>query len=148
MIGRYRKRPVVIEAVQFTGHNDAEVLDFVNLNGGEALDPESDRPTIIIRTLEGDMTAEARDWIIRGVKGEFYSCKPHIFELTYEEADEERYRVPVSGVWLRKIGHVVQVLVEVQDGWLLVIEEDERGNYSHVVETSGIRSAKIDESLI
>jgi hypothetical protein len=79
---RFRKKPVEIEAIQFTGRNDEEVLAFV---GENAFDPNSDRPTIVIRTLEGDMTAEVGDWVIRGVQGEFYPCKPDIFAATYEE---------------------------------------------------------------
>jgi hypothetical protein len=82
---KYRKKPVVISALQFTGHNDSEVLAFVRA-GGDARDPEDNRPTIVIETLEGDMTAEVGDWIIRGVAGEFYPCKPDIFEATYEPA--------------------------------------------------------------
>jgi hypothetical protein len=81
-VPKFRKKPVVIEAVQFTGRNDEEVLAFV---GENAFDPNSDRPTIVICTLEGDMTTEVGDWVIRGVKGEHYPCKPDIFEATYEE---------------------------------------------------------------
>jgi hypothetical protein len=81
----YRKKPVVIDAVQFTGHNDDEILSFCPT----ARDPEAERPTIEITTLEGVMTAEAGDWIIKGVVGEFYPCKPDIFEATYEAVEEE-----------------------------------------------------------
>jgi len=79
---RYRKRPVVIDAIQFDGTNHDAVADFcapqpVKVGGNF---------TLIIPTLEGEMTASARDWIIKGVKGEFYPCKPDIFEATYEPA--------------------------------------------------------------
>ena len=82
MIGRYRKRPVVIEAVQFTGRNDAEVMAFCPT----ARDPADRKPNLIIPTLEGEMLVSVGDWVIKGVQGEFYPCKPDIFEATYEPA--------------------------------------------------------------
>lgn len=83
---RYRKRPVVIEAVQFTGHNDSEIARFV---GDDGHDPIDTKPSWIIHTLEGSMEANVSDWIIRGVKGEHYPCKPDIFERTHERVDDE-----------------------------------------------------------
>ena len=77
---QYRKKPVVIEAVQFKGdENLEECLSFLKgqLAGG-------DNSEIIISTLEGDMRCSLNDYIIKGVKGEFYPCKPDIFEATYE----------------------------------------------------------------
>lgn len=78
---QYRKKPVIIEAVLFTGLNHDEIADFcapkpVKVGGGY---------TLIIPTLEGEMTASKGDFIIRGVKGEFYPCKPDIFEETYDK---------------------------------------------------------------
>lgn len=81
MIKKYRKKPVVISAVLFSGLNHDEVADFVG--GGVEVGGSS---TLIIPTLEGKMTASQGDYVIRGVKGEFYPCKPDIFEATYEEA--------------------------------------------------------------
>lgn len=76
---KFRKKPVVIEAKQFFGDpNLQECLDWIGGNCG------GDDTRIVIQTLEGDMTASKGDWIIRGVKGEFYPCKPDIFEATYE----------------------------------------------------------------
>lgn len=83
-MSRFRKKPVVVEAVQFTGKNDAEIKAFV---GNDGFDPEDTRPSWRIRTLEGVMRADVGDWIIRGVKGEFYPCKPDIFEATYEPVE-------------------------------------------------------------
>jgi hypothetical protein len=90
---KYRKKPVVIEAIQLTD-NWREVCDWVNAHT-ERVDPY--RPTaylpsgpdvdILIVTLEGDMRAVPGDYIIRGVQGEFYPCKPDIFAQTYERAD-------------------------------------------------------------
>lgn len=79
---RFRKKPVMVEAVMFTGNNCLEIIRFM---GGPADNLElhnTDCP--VIHTMEGDMTATAGDWVIKGVKGEFYPCKPDIFELTYE----------------------------------------------------------------
>ena len=79
---KFRKKPVVIEAVQFN-HNFDEIERFV---GGDA---EARGGKLLIATLEGPMWADHLDWIIQGVKGEFYPCKPDIFELTYEKVDDE-----------------------------------------------------------
>ena len=84
-MAKFRKKPVVIEAVQWTGRNDEEIALFcpvAELNVG----PQVCQPECFIRTLEGTMIADHGDWIIRGVKGEFYPCKPDIFDATYESA--------------------------------------------------------------
>jgi hypothetical protein len=85
-MGHYRKKPVVIEAIQWTGDMlDAEkVMEF--FEGAEAM-PGFQGNAIHIYTLEGIMTASPDDWIIKGVKGEFYPCKPDIFEATYEAVE-------------------------------------------------------------
>lgn len=80
---KFRKKPVIIEAIQFTG-NDKECIEFCPT----AIDPETDKPCLIIPTMEGDMTCSIGDWIIRGVKGEYYPCKPDIFEKTYEPVED------------------------------------------------------------
>jgi len=86
----FRKKPVVIEAVRFDGENRREVLSFiypmlseVGLEGAEVA-----RLPVVIGTLEGDMTVSPGDWVIRGVQGEFYPCKPDIFVKTYEPTEE------------------------------------------------------------
>jgi len=81
-VGRYTKRPVTIEAAQVTPQN---MLRLAKWCGGQA------RTTgrIIITTLEGEMEAQRGDWIIKGVQGEFYPCKPDIFDATYREADDD-----------------------------------------------------------
>lgn len=89
-MSRYRKKPVVVEAVQFTGRNFFEIAAFLG-HGPEVLDnlelKSTDYP--VIDTLEGAMTARPGDWIIKGVKGEFYPCKPDIFAATYEPAEDQ-----------------------------------------------------------
>jgi hypothetical protein len=79
-MGMYRKKPVVIEAVQVLGFNHDDVMAFCP---GIIADGCT---KYLIQTLEGNMLAQRGDWIIKGVKGEFYPCKPDIFEATYEEA--------------------------------------------------------------
>jgi hypothetical protein len=79
---KFRKKPVVIEAVQWLG--TGESMDAIRDldTGTRAVDFTSDN--VFISTLEGQMTASIGDWIIKGVKGELYPCKPDIFEATYE----------------------------------------------------------------
>ena len=76
---KFRKKPVVIEAIQYTGDNKHEMRDFISGNIDE-------RQGLSIETLEGWLHASPGDWIIKGVNGEFYPCKPDIFEKTYEPA--------------------------------------------------------------
>ena len=82
MIKKYRKKPVVIEAIQWVGNNLSEIDNFI---GRTVYNKET---TLVIHTLEGDMEASIGDYIIKGVNGEFYPCKPDIFDKTYEEATE------------------------------------------------------------
>lgn len=75
---KYRKKPVTIEARQYT-RNGLEAERVAAWSGGQQTDEG-----LIIHTLEGDHLANYGDYIIQGVKGEFYPCKPDIFEMTYE----------------------------------------------------------------
>ncbi len=84
MIKKYRKKPVVVDAVQWDGANFKEILDFIGgVDERGRIDIHQD--SIFIKTLEGDMQAKPKDFIIKGVNGEFYPCKPDIFYETYEE---------------------------------------------------------------
>jgi hypothetical protein len=90
---RYRKKPVEVEALQYCDCIPEAVIDW---SGARFVDVRTDvrdpddpnkflRETVLaIRTLEGDMIVSPGDWVIRGVKGEFYPCKPDIFAATYE----------------------------------------------------------------
>jgi hypothetical protein len=93
---KYRKKPVVIEAMQFTGvppdaTNATPIIDWILAGDGTArlhiLD--DDGAQIAIDTLEGTMRADVGDWVIRGLQGEFYPCKPYIFKATYESVEGE-----------------------------------------------------------
>ena len=96
-MNQYRKKPVVIEAIQWIGNNLSEVLSFTGKHpkwdewfkdwvSYEAF-VKADGDKFKIMTPEGDMRARVGDWIIKGVKGELYPCKPDIFAATYEPAD-------------------------------------------------------------
>ena len=82
MARAYRKKPVVVETVQWTGENHAEMCEFIDPEVFEIKPKEG----LIIHTLEGDHHASPGDYIIKGVNGEFYPCKPDIFAKTYEPA--------------------------------------------------------------
>lgn len=86
-VAEYRKKPVVISAMLWEG-NQKEAFAF--MPGPMYLtefDPDVPIPGLIIKTLEGEMTANAGDYIIKGVAGEFYPCKPDIFAATYEKVN-------------------------------------------------------------
>ncbi len=89
-MAKYRKKPVVVEAQQFT--DDAAGILLALWCGGKyfsgATSDTRFSPVIYIETLEGLMEARLGDWIIKGVQGEFYPCKPDIFEATYELVEE------------------------------------------------------------
>lgn len=89
---KFRKKPVVIEAFQWWGSErqteDPEWI-VIAIKRGDVIFPHEGTPDVqmAIKTLEGIITASQGDWIIKGVKGELYPCKPDIFELTYEPAE-------------------------------------------------------------
>lgn len=86
---KFRKKPVVIEAEQWSGAKQTgfEGLIIRKLPRSEHNDSDKDA-TFFIKTLEGNHVLTKGDWIIKGVKGEFYPCKPEIFEMTYELVEE------------------------------------------------------------
>jgi hypothetical protein len=84
----YRKKPVVIEARHLIRGRDL-ATGLAQWSGGWISDEaDHEAPSIIIPTLEGDHIAQQGDWIIKGIAGEFYPCKPAIFDATYEAVDE------------------------------------------------------------
>ena len=88
-MAKYKKKPVEIEAIQFNRSNWEEIQTFTN-NTAHTITIErriDGKCTCIIPTLEGQHIANEGDYIIKGVQGEFYPCKPDIFELTYEIVD-------------------------------------------------------------
>ena len=90
LVKKYRKKPVIIEAIQF--FDDAETLIRLSefMNDDIRVDYSiPDRPVLKIQTLEGEHIASIGDYIIKGIKGEFYPCKPDIFKMTYETVETE-----------------------------------------------------------
>jgi hypothetical protein len=93
-MAKYRKKPVVIEAVQWTGDNFKKIQEMLKEADEKRVimpHPNEDKEvqSLLIVTLEGEMRADKGDYIIKGVKGEIYPCKPDIFEKTYEPVEED-----------------------------------------------------------
>lgn len=95
---KYRKKPVVIEAMKWTGYNGNDVIQWAKKASPNLKTPvfrfvqdaeNENLYALYIMTLEGEMLADVGDMIICGVNGEFYPCKPDIFEKTYEPAEDE-----------------------------------------------------------
>ena len=90
---RYVKKPIVVEANQFTGNNEIKdiemnwLVDWINAESNKIISSHNGT-SIFINTLEGEMRAECGDWIIKGVNGEFYPCKPDVFEKTYDVVED------------------------------------------------------------
>ena len=93
---KYRKKPIVVEAVPWTGHNFREIFDFLTnnqkldsciYNDGDTFrfDYDGTAVQLYVKTLEGTVLASFGDYIIKGVNGEFYPCKPDVFEKSYEQ---------------------------------------------------------------
>ena len=78
---KYRKKPVVIDAIQWTGYNYPEVFEFTQ---GNAYPTKPHSDTLFVTTLEGEVIAKKGCYIIRGVNGEYYPCQEDIFNKTYE----------------------------------------------------------------
>lgn len=92
MIKKYVKKPIPVEAIQFTGDNYKELYDFA---GNEVYFQDG---FIYVHTLEGDMKMKNKtgDYLIKGIEGEFYFCEKNIFEKTYQEFDEDREYICAS----------------------------------------------------
>ena len=84
MVAKFRKKPVIVEALQWDPSTKEGVVEMLRFLPNPAFVGD----TIQFKTRLGTMTAQRGDWIIKGVGGEFYSCKPNIFEMTYETVEE------------------------------------------------------------
>ena len=121
MAKTYRKKPVVIESVQWTGENHAEMCEFIDPEAFEIIP----RVGLVIHTLEGDHHASPGDYIIKGVNGEFYPCKPDIFAKTYESATLTQPNEPLTIEQLREMDGE-PVWLNVADGvWALIDTDDD-----------------------
>ena len=139
---RYRKKPVVIEAVQYDGN--FRCLDIFSINDvGKFIVGTDDKgnPCLKIPTLEGVMIASKGDYIIRGVKGEYYPCKPDIFEMTYDRDEPTIIQEPIKNydAWdevinqlgdtnemIDHIGGVNEMVDHVPDGGKMVENDIEK----------------------
>lgn len=134
-MAKFVKKPIEIEAIQFTGENHEEIINFTE--GKVELKTKSSSDTSLhILTLEGEMQAIPSDYIIKGVHGEFYPCKEAIFKKTYSEVVEETFKdrllkeraeledkVTKLGSFLetenfKKIDEKQQELLEIQHGFM------------------------------
>lgn len=92
-MGKFRKKPVVVEAIKWTGSNLREIIEFTGRHPSaenwtwEEFEKVVAQRGLKIFTLEGPHLASVGDMIIKGIKGECYPCKPDIFEATYEPAE-------------------------------------------------------------
>lgn len=130
-MNRYTKKPVTIEAMQFTAESKDRCFEFVTCSKVADFDESGDGdgvPLLRIETFEGYMTARPGDWIIKGIKGEFYPCRADIFEATYGAADgptpsnddklDEVYLLNSAAIEiksLRRQNEILQAKVSVMD---------------------------------
>ena len=107
---RFRKKPVVVEAEQWLGTVEQKerllaegvIMDIPSLDG-----------SCLVPTLEGNMTCQLNDYIIKGIKGEYYPCKPDIFELTYDMDEKETLEIEVNAETLGLNPEFVEAGIEV-----------------------------------
>jgi hypothetical protein len=113
---KFRKKPVVIDAIQWKGDNLIQVIRFTGLNTSASHFKWDEYEQLVLEeglkifTLEGKMSAGVGDWIIKGVKGEFYPCKEDIFNMTYELAKPEH--VPLTRDEAIKLAREAGAVVE------------------------------------
>ncbi len=108
---KYRKKPVVIEAVQFNGRNSADIHEFC---GDKVREPVG-KDYLEIKTLEGIHIASPGDYIIKGVNGEFYPCKPDIFEKTYEKEETK-----MSKTIYKEVLDIIEEIVDKDTLWRIM----------------------------
>ena len=84
---QFRKKPVVVDAIQWMGDNWSDIVAFHCGDDVTTTSRSDGLSDLHIRTPEGVMIASPGDWMIRGIKGELYPCKPDIFEMIYEPVD-------------------------------------------------------------
>lgn len=111
----FTKRPISIQAIQWTGSNLNQIWDAFGAAHIYGPTPEKNPDSLLIGTLEGDMRANLGDWIIRGVKDELYPCKDDIFRASYE---------PDNGAWCNYCHKVMDLdtadalIDDVEGGWI------------------------------
>ena len=137
-VNKFRKKPVVIEALQFTGTNWYEIGAFAGKKADIA--HKTGEPDVcLIKTLEGEMRASKGDWIIKGVKGEFYPCKPDIFQQTYEAVNSTPANVPLPDELLKEIKELPE-FIEYRDAI--------RTQHNHPFSIEYMRTFEAEDKLI
>jgi hypothetical protein len=137
-VNKFRKKPVVIEALQFTSTNWYEIGAFAGKKAGIA--HKTGEPDVcLIKTLEGEMRASKGDWIIKGVKGEFYPCKPDIFQQTYEAVNSTPANVPLPDELLKEIKELPE-FIEYRDAI--------RTQHNHPFSIEYMRTFEAEDKLI
>lgn len=132
LVRRFRKKPVVIEACKFDGSFES-VRSIVETNPDIVWSSRGNGSYVAIKTLEGIMEASPGDWIIKGIKGEFYPCKPDIFEATYEPAALEATASPVTDSYWHSIDtapedlHVILATTGGHVGEALMLRDEDTG---------------------
>lgn len=113
-MGSYRKKPVIIQAHKIDSGSPPSWYTQAVLDGTIVFLPLDERPKFcVVKTLEGDHIAMKDDWIIKGVHGELYPCKPDIFAETYEQVpeDEDKIRIVVDGGETEHVEHKYDILM-------------------------------------
>ena len=111
-MAKYRKKPIVIEAIQFNGRNSADIHEFC----GDKIREPIGKDYLEIETLEGVHIVSPGDYIIKDIKGEFYPCKPDKFEATYEKVNDENPEIITKETSLNVI---VKSLVEGANSFIM-----------------------------
>lgn len=123
-MAKYRKRPVVIDAMRLPPKDEDASQELIDFLHAMDQDWESDKDGyIIIKTMEGNMSAKPGDWIIKGINGEYYPCDNDVFEKTYDLAWEETM---TEERWkeLEKNQELTLTEQEIKDGWHFCYEWD------------------------
>ncbi len=112
---KYRKKPIVVDAIQWTGHNTKEAMEFVGTDNIIAYTTYFE-----IKRIEGNLKVSEMDWIVKGVKGEFYPCKPDIFKETYEKVEDKELKFNedqyMKGVTKEDVKKVENILLNLNIG--------------------------------
>lgn len=115
---KYRKRPVIVEAHLFDGSNEEFIIEWASVSGEKivwdyaVVEGEQNVRVLEIETLEGIFQALPGDWIIKGVAGEFYPCKPDAFVETFDSVTDRQVEVLTDDFWVELIGRIEKMDVK------------------------------------
>ena len=130
MFKKYRKKPLIVKAIQWNGdieylrnafnqltEDEIRIWNYVQIN--------EDKKTVLISNLKGETTVSVGDWIIIGIHGEFYPCKDDIFKKTYEEVKEDKMKTILNlvGIELTKAINSYKSFNSAHEGYAVILEE-------------------------